>query len=247
MAIPLSTYTRPGPADRIPVDPKCFIEPCVPLFDLAFRLNTLPPVASVVPRSTGGHRLALSAEARATQSHLRILLSFSRRGTPMNIHPYVRNDHEALTRLPPTTPHGAKTIRPLRDLPQPACVEVCSEGHSHGHARLHTQMSPRSTRQTTRPFRLGLDQSQPRAARAPCVASTGLTHRIPPPRIIPTAGSALPAPYELDRFNATDPTQRASPRTARLLRVTAALSPPYVHVAALRGLAVEVKVVCAQR
>jgi hypothetical protein len=158
---------------------------------LAFRLNTLPPwrvlphdlLAVIVQTPLG--------EARATQSHLRILLSFSRRGTPMNRRPYIRNDHEALTRLPPTTP-SATTIRSLETSRSPQCVEACSEGHSHGHARLHTQMSPRSTRQTTRPFRLGLDQSQPRAARAPCVASTGLTHRIPPPRIIPTAGSALP-------------------------------------------------------
>ena len=197
MAISLSTYTpHPTSPSRsggvlvqgIPVEPKGFVERCIPLFDLAFRLSTLrPPPWRVLPtiywRALSSPLARLKLLRAPADTPFIQPKGHSHEQTPVHTQ-RSRNPHP-----PPTNQHGAKTIRPLRDLPQPACVEVCSEGHSHGHARLHTQMPPRSTRQTTRPFRLGLDQSQPRAARAPCVTSTGHTHRIPPQRIIPTAGS----------------------------------------------------------
>jgi hypothetical protein len=160
LAVSLSTYTpHPTSPSRScgvlvqgdPVEPKGFVERCIPLFDLAFRLSTLPPpVASVAHDILAGilsnplARLESYSEPPADTPFIQPK-GHSHEQTPVHTQ-RSRNPHP-----PPTNQHGAKTIRPLRDLPQPSCVEACSEGYSHGHARLNAQMPPRSTRQTTGP------------------------------------------------------------------------------------------------
>jgi hypothetical protein len=87
LAISLSTYTprfktqktrylNPTSPSRsggvlvqgIPVEPKGFVERCIPLFDLAFRLSTLPPPVASVAHDLLAGIVYTSREAKATQS-----------------------------------------------------------------------------------------------------------------------------------------------------------------------------------